>query len=93
MIVVTNFDVVNIDDFYLINESWIENNNIDDIEELRELTKNNELFYAYEVDAENYAIYQQMDAGQVFIDIDGGIRMICEGEIIGNKHEHCFKSD
>jgi len=93
MIVVTDFGVVDINDFYLIDESWIESNGIEDIEELRELAKNDELFYAYEVDAENYAIYQQMDAGQVFIDIDDGIRMICEGEVIGNKHKHAFKSD
>ena len=91
MIVVTDFDVVDVDDFYLTDEKWTEN--IEDIKELRELAKDGQLYYAYEIDAENYTIYQQMDARQVFIDDTDDIRMICEGEIIGNRHKHCFKSN
>ncbi len=93
MIIVTDYDKVDIDDFYLTDEKWIKDNGVDDIEELRELAKKGELYYGYEVDAENYAIYKQMDSGQVFIDVDDTIRMICEGEVIGNSHKHAFKSD
>ena len=93
MIIVTDYDKVDVDDFYLTDEQWIKDNSIDDIEELRELAKNGELYYGYEVDAENYAIYLQMDSGQVFIDDEDCVRMTCEGAIIGNKHKHTFKCD
>ena len=93
MIIVTDYDKVSSDDFYLTDAKWIKDNGIEDIEELRKMAKDGELYYGYEVDAENYAIYSQMDSGQVFIDGDDGVRMICEGEVIGNKHKHAFKSD
>ena len=93
MIIVTDYEPVDIDDFYLTDEEWIKNNNITNIEELRELVKAGRLYEAYEVEAECYAIYGQMDAGQVFIDDEDNILMVCESVVIGNKYQHCFKSD
>ena len=93
MIIVTDYNPVDIDDFYLTDKEWIKNNDITNIEELRELAKAGRLYEAYEVEAECYAIYGQMDAEQVFIDYEDNILMICESAVIGNKYQHCFKSD
>lgn len=93
LIVVTDFEPVPVDDFYLESEDWIESNSIDNIEELRELAKNGELFYAYVVDAKNYAIYWQMDAGQIMIDEDNNEVMKCESVVIGDKHGDVWEYD
>ena len=94
LIVVTDFDEVPEDDFYLIDDDWIKDNSgIDNIEELRQMAKDGELFFAYVVDAKNYAIYRQMDAEQIMIDGDNNTVMICESEIIGNKHDDVWAYD
>ena len=92
LIVVTDFEKVPEDDFYLSDE-WAENCSIDNIVELREMAKEGELFIAYVVDAKIYAIYHQMDASQIFIDFDNNEVMSCESAIIGNKHEDVWECD
>ncbi len=93
MIIVTNWDKIDINDFCLTDEDWAKNNDIEDIEELRELARNGELFEAFEVEGETYALYSQMDSTQMFIEQDQTVRMICEGTVIGNKHQDAWKSD
>lgn len=85
-ILVTDWEKVEADDFYLTKE-WTENAG-GRITEAKELARNGNLFIAYVVPAVHYAIYRQMDASQIFIDEDGNEIIRCESAVIGNKHEH-----
>ena len=88
-IIVTDWEKVSDDDFYLSNEwSHSENKYTANIKKARKLQKNNELFYAYIVNASIYAIYRQMDASQVLVNDDCDVVINCESAIINNNHEH-----
>ena len=93
LIVVTDYETVPEDDFYLADENWIKNNGVDNIKELRELAKDKQLFIAYVIDAKNYAIYRQMDAQEIRIDGDNNQVMTCESTIIENKHRDVWEDD
>jgi len=84
LILVTDWEKVEKDDFYLTDDWKKENDNT----EARELQKEGKLYVAYIVNAVSYAIYTQMDADQVFIDNDGEVILHCESAVIGNNHEH-----
>ena len=81
LIVVTNWEEVEEDDFYL-SDDWI--GEVDEyvIEEARKLQKEGKLFYAYIVKAMDFAIYGQMDSDQIFIDEGMDEVMHCETQII-----------
>jgi len=91
LIVVTDFEKVPEDDFYL-GDNWVENIS-GDIDRLREMAKNGELFYAYVVDAKDYVIYRQMDAHQIIIDFENDEVISCESKIIGDKHKDAWDYD
>lgn len=93
LILVTDWDKVEADDFYLIDEKWAKQEGYDDIEKFREFQKEGNLYYGYIVDAVHYAIYKQMDADQVFIDRDGNVLMYCESAIISSPMEHAEEYD
>lgn len=84
-VMVTNWDKVDPDDFYL-SDKW-EGNISGDIKKLRKMAKSGELFYGYVVSAKDYCIYRQMDAHQILIDDSGAELVSCESDVIGNKHE------
>jgi len=88
MIIVSDWEKVEADDFYLTDE-WDRGvgDNHDSIVKARELQANEDLFIAYIIPAVHYAIYTQMDASQVFIDEDGHVVLDCESAVIGNKHD------
>lgn len=88
MIVVTNWEKVDKDDFYLSKE-WEENQG--NRTKLRKMAREGELFIAYVVPAIDYCIYGQMDASQIFIDMNNEEVLHCEGVVIDNKHEHKWK--
>ena len=80
-ILVTNWEEVEKDDFYLMND-WLKRIDKDGRRELKRLQKMGQLYKAYIVPAENFALYREMDALQVFIDKNFDIVLICEGAII-----------
>ena len=86
MIIVSDWEKVEADDFYL-TEKWDKEGGHDSVVKARKLQSNGDLFIAYIVPAVHYAIYQQMDAQQVFIDKDGHVVLDCESAIINNKHD------
>ncbi len=90
-VMVTNWDKVDADDFYLTDEDWIKNNDADGVQNAKKLQAAGKLFYGYIVPAVHYVIYRQMDAGQIYIDEDGNEIMSCGSEIISNKHESQFE--
>jgi len=87
LIIVTDWEEVDKDDFYL-SDKWL-----DEIgskarqRELKKMAKNGELFIAYEVYAVNYATYSRMDAHQLFINEDSDVMLQCETAIISNSHK------
>lgn len=90
MILVTNWEAVDKDDYYL-SKDWIENGGKENIKEARKLQKNDELYEAYIVNAVDYAIYYQMDARKVFINSDMDVILNCESAIISNGMEKAIK--
>ncbi len=90
LIIVSNWEKVEKDDFYLSDE-WIKEAGKDRIKEARKLQKEDNLYEAYIVSAKNYAIFNQMDASQVFIDNDGSIILHCESVVINS--EHTYKAE
>lgn len=84
-VMVTDWEKVEPDDFYLSDE-WVENFSVN-AKELRQQAKEGNLYHAYIVGATNYLIYGQMDASHIIIDEDASEIISCEGEVIGNKHE------
>lgn len=93
-ILVTDWEQVDEDDFYLTNE-WDLFKDMEEVdkEELKNRVKNGNIYLAYTVGATSYAIYRQMDAFQVFIDRDLNIVLECESAIIGNNHEKRIEHD
>lgn len=89
-VMVTDWEEVNADDFYL-SEDWAKNINSETLQQAKELQAIGELYFGYTVSAVNYVIYHQMDAGQIFIDSQGNEIMSCESAIIGNKHQDQFE--
>lgn len=85
LIVVTDWEAVEKDDFYL-SKDWVENNP-ESVKQARKLQKEGKLFVAYIVSAVSYCIYKQMDSNQIFIDEDGNEIMHCETAIIGDEHQ------
>lgn len=89
-ILVTNWEVVDKDDFYLTKE-WLKNNQDKTNEEIKELLRevnNKSVYYGYIVKAVDYAIYYQMDSQQVLINSNCEVLVECESSIIDNKHEY-----
>lgn len=89
LILVTDWDVAEKDDFYLNDKEWIENEGIDDLVKIAiELQKEGNLYIGYIVNAVDYAIYTQMGADRVFIDDNSNVIIHCETTTIKNNHEH-----
>ena len=85
LILVTDWEKVETDDFYLTDE-WMKED-IDNIKQARQLQEEGKLYEGYIVDAKNYAIYWQMDADKVFINEDMDVVLHCESTVIGNDHK------
>jgi hypothetical protein len=90
--IVTDWEEVDPDDFYLSDEWLDEIGGKERQQELINMANNKELFIAYEVPAVSYAQYTQMDAIQVFIDKSGDVVLTCESAVIGNDHEEVWES-
>lgn len=89
LILVTDWEKVEKDDFYLNDKKWSKNEGVDDlVEKAVELQKEGKLYVAYIVNAVRYAVYTQVDANQVFIDSDGYVVLNCESAVIENNHKH-----
>jgi hypothetical protein len=91
-IIVTDWELVERDDFYLSKE-WAKNTSKEEMKEARRLQKEGKLYIAYEVGAVHYAIFTQMDASQVFIDNDCNIVMSCESAVISNDHKERWEGE
>lgn len=89
MVLVTDWDKVDKDDFYLSDEWLTDNHHVSKSEaiKLRQMAEEGKLFEAYVVGASDYAIYGQMDAHQVLIDEDGDEVLSCESAVIGCDHQ------
>jgi len=77
ILIVTNWIKTEVGEFYLSDE-WMESHNKDSVLEARGLAEKGELFDAYRVPAEDYALFCMMDADAIFIDKAGNV--ILEGE-------------
>ncbi len=84
-VMVTDWEEVDPNDFYLSKE-WEESKG--QRKKLKKMAEEHKLFIGYVVSAQNYVIYSQMDAHQIFIDEDGTELLSCESVVIGNDHEH-----
>ncbi len=82
-VVVTDWEKVEKDDFYL-SKDW-EEEYPEEVKQARELQEEGKLFVAYIVAAVNFAIYSQMDAAQIFIDRGGNEILRCETAIINRE--------
>ena len=89
MIGVTNWEKVEEDDFYLTDDWLKEQLGLEqvDIDEVRARAKNGNLYLAYVVSAVDYAVYSQMDAHQIIIDLDFNEVVSCESVVIDNTHD------
>ncbi len=85
LILCTDWEVVEEDDFYL-TDKWAKEMDYDKevMKEAREMAKNKKLYCGYIVDAKKYAIYYQLDASQVLINNDMDIIINCESSVIYN---------
>lgn len=90
-VMVTDWDKVDADDFYLTDKQWAENLHPDNLRQAKAMQADGKLYIGYVVAAVNYVIYHQMDARQIFINEDGDEIMSCEGEVIGNSHKEHFE--
>ena len=86
MILVTDWEKVEKDDFYL-SDDWLRDD-ADGVERARVLQEQGKLFVAYIVNAVDYAVYYKMECSKVFIDDDCDRVLLCESDIIGNDHQH-----
>ena len=87
MILVTNYDEVDKDDFYLSDDWLSEIGSKKEQRRLKKLAKEGNLYDAWVVPAVTYAIYCQMDAHRVLIDEDGDEVLSCESDIIDDEHQ------
>jgi len=92
-IIVTDWEKVDVDDFYLSDEWISEIGNKKRQKELKEMAKNDNLFEAFLVDGSNYAIFKQMDSQKVFINSDKETMLHCESAVIDNSHEEKWIDD
>jgi len=92
MVIVSDFEKVPEDDFYLIDKNWAKNNP-EEQQQCQKLAKEGNLYYGYEVSAQNYVIYKQMDSMMVLIDNDNNIIMFCESCVISNQHKSAWVDD
>jgi hypothetical protein len=90
-VIVTNWEKVEKNDFYL-SKDWAKEN-ADGVKAARKLQKEGNLFVAYTVPAVNYCVYRQMDAFQIFIDEEGNEIMDCESAIIEDKQKEVWKRE
>jgi len=93
-VLVTDYEKVKPDDFYLTDEWLVENMGCCcDMtpEQVRDMAERGELFEAFVVSALAYCTYRQMDAQMAYVDSDDNIIVYCESEIIGNGYMHCEK--
>jgi len=88
MILVTNWEKVDKDDFYLSKDWARHTDGKETISRAKKLQREGNLFYAYIVPAVNFAIYKQMDAQGVLIDNDASVIVECESDVIGNEYQH-----
>lgn len=88
-ILVTNWEKVDKDEFYLNNE-WGKSNydRLDEVKQARKLQKEGHLFYGYICKAKDYALYYQLDANMVLINGDCDVIVEGESHVIGNDHTH-----
>lgn len=86
LIVVTNWEEVEKDDFYLTKE-WEKEVGKENIKRAKALQKEGNLFIAYIVNAKDYCIYGQMDSDQIFIDDKQNEILRCETQVIGDDLE------
>jgi len=84
IIVCTNYEKVDKDDFYL-SKDWEEEAGKENLKRARKLQKKGNLFIAYKVPAKSLCLYQQMDANQIFINFSGETIIQCETVVIGNE--------
>ena len=92
LIVVTDWEEVEKDDFYLTKD-WGKDVGQDNIKRAKKLQKEGGLFIGYIVSARDYCIYGQMDSDQIFIDIKGNEVLRCETQIINNDFADKFSYD
>lgn len=88
-ILVTNYEPVENENFYLSDE-WGQSNygRLDEVKEARESQNKNQLYYGYIVKAVDFAIYWQMDAQEVFINGDRDVIVQCESSFIDTEFSH-----
>lgn len=89
-VIVTNWEEVETDNFYLTDKGWAKNIDKETMERAKKLQAEGHLYYGYVVSAVVFLTYKQMDAGEVFINEDGECIMECEGEVIDNEYEDAF---
>ncbi len=88
LIMVTDWELVDKDDFYLTDEEWAKNEGEENVKKAKELQANGNLYEGFVVSAMNYAIYRTMDAHQIFIDKDCNEILSCESQIIDSPMNH-----
>jgi hypothetical protein len=88
LILVTDWDKVESDNFYLTDDWSDKTGDYDNIQTARGLLNEGKLYVGYIVDAKNYAIYYQLDANEVLIDQDANVIVHCESSVISNDHKH-----
>lgn len=87
LILVTNWEKVEGDDFYL-SDGWAGNVDSETLKLAKELQMGGGLYVGYVISAKSYAIYRQMDAHEIYIDEDGNEIISCESTIIENNFQH-----
>lgn len=93
MLLVTNWEEVDPDDFYLTDDWLIKCQGLtkNEARKLRKLAREKGLSIGYEVPATSFAIYVQMDAHQVLINDDGDVLVNCESEVIDTDFREKWK--
>lgn len=81
LIIVSNWDEVDANDFYLSKE-WEKTEGKESVKKARELQKESNLFEAFILPAKAYALYKLSDADKVLINRDGDTILHCEGAVI-----------
>lgn len=89
-IIVTNWDKVGKDDFYL-SDKWGEHEGVSDlVEEARKLQAKDGLYEAFIVGGVSYLVYRQMDADRVFVNDNCEVLLRCESSVINSgDYSHC----
>lgn len=94
-ILVTNWDTVDSDDWYLSDENkkneLKENGDTDQYTKALALQKEDKLYEAFIVGAVDYAIYYQMDSNKVFINRDWDIILEAGSSVISNEYKEAIE--